>query len=706
MNRGLILLIFVLASLPSYSQQYELVWSEEFNYSGLPDTSKWGYQLCRGCGNNEAQYYTENRLENARVEDSILIIEARKESMGGYQYTSARLVTENKAAWKYGRIELKAKVPGGRGTWPAIWMLPSDWAYGEWPSSGEIDIMEYVGYDPGIIHGTVHTEAYNHQKNTQKGESISVAYPETFFHRYAIEWTPEKIDFFVDDKLYFTFKNEHKTYKEWPFDQPFYLILNIAIGGNWGGLEGIEDSIFPVQMEVDYIRVYKNIENEKIAGPSLVYPNQADVAFSLPFQSDSLFFWEVPNDCEINDGHETNSISVNWGCNEGSVSCSYIVSSDTFHYVHEVKIKPYEINGPVFVKENEQEVIFTLPNLHHSVYEWIIPGQAAISENNAIDDAENRTAIHNDSLYLNWTYENAEIKAIIENSCGEDTIAYYTKIYGQYPYPEPDEPHDIPGEIKAVDYDYGGEGVAYHDITASNTGNGPRKNEGVDTEKNNEGTNVGWIEADEWLEYSIKVNKTGFYSVEAHVASDRYDGGGPFHLVINGEERTSFDPKSTGSWFNYTSITNEFFYLSTNDSLLRIDMGTGGFNLSKLVFEFDTLASSTGIDDATVNPEDNLFYSNPGKINPYSAAFLPYSDMENPKPAVLYPNPAGPYLVIHLPAFPAQVTIFNELGKIYYTGLQKSGRNKIETSKLNHGMYFVRIDYENGETTLLKLLKL
>src|SRR4026208_2586222 len=177
---GLFTLLFSLAAsllfgaLPaakSSSDQWRLVWSDEFDYNGLPDPKKWSYDVGgHGWGNKELQYYTERRKENARVENGKLIIEARRDSWEGHEYTSARLVTKGKGDWTYGRFEVKAKLPSGRGTWPAIWMLPTERSYGEsyWPDNGEIDIMEHVGYDPDVVHGSAHTKAYYHSINTQK----------------------------------------------------------------------------------------------------------------------------------------------------------------------------------------------------------------------------------------------------------------------------------------------------------------------------------------------------------------------------------------------------------------------------------------------------------------------------------------------------------------------------------------------------------
>jgi beta-glucanase (GH16 family) len=238
---------------------WQLFWSEEFNYKGLPDSTKWNYEVGgNGWGNNELQYYTEKNTENALVENGSLKIIAKKENKENKQFTSARLVTKGKADFKYGKVEIRAKLPAGKGTWPGIWMLGNNIGTANWPTCGEIDIMEHVGYMKDSIFGTIHSEAYNHIKGTQKGKGIFMADPYKTFHSYSIEWTPEKIDFAMDGIVYNHIVNEHLSYKEWPFDQQFYIILNVAIGGNWGGKFGVDENIFPAIMEVDYIRVYKN----------------------------------------------------------------------------------------------------------------------------------------------------------------------------------------------------------------------------------------------------------------------------------------------------------------------------------------------------------------------------------------------------------------------------------------------------------------
>jgi beta-glucanase (GH16 family) len=239
-----------------------LMWSDEFDYSGLPNPAKWSYDTAGnagGWGNNEKQFYTQARLKNAEVKDGYLSITARKEEYKGFQYTSARLVTKGKGDWLYGRMEIRAKIPDGRGMWPAIWMLPTDWAYGGWPASGEIDIMENVGYNPFVIVASAHTEKYNHSIGTQKNATINIPTCYSEFHVYTLEWEIKEYRVYVDDRLYFTFKNEGTGYKVWPYDKRFHLLLNVAVGGNWGGAQGIDDSVFPRTMVVDYVRIYQYI---------------------------------------------------------------------------------------------------------------------------------------------------------------------------------------------------------------------------------------------------------------------------------------------------------------------------------------------------------------------------------------------------------------------------------------------------------------
>ena len=241
------------------NDSWQLVWSDEFNSSNI-DINKWDYDIGMGdwgWGNNEEQYYTNNS-NNSFIEDGKLIIQAMLQDYGGANYTSARMVTRNRGDWTYGRYVIRAKIPSGIGTWPAIWMLPTDWVYGGWPYSGEIDIMEAVGFEHGVIHANTHSETYNWNFGIPpSGGSIYIEDFNTEFHDYIIEWNENIIKWYVDDILYHSYVNNNQGTSTWPFNQDFHLLLNIAIGGTWGGQQGIDNSIFPVQMKIDFVRVYQ-----------------------------------------------------------------------------------------------------------------------------------------------------------------------------------------------------------------------------------------------------------------------------------------------------------------------------------------------------------------------------------------------------------------------------------------------------------------
>ena len=237
--------------------KWQLVWEDNFEKDGLPDPSVWSYEVGY-VRNREAQYYTENRMENARVENNCLVIEARKDNWQEHEITSASVYTYGKKSMLYGKIEVRAKLPTGKGTWPAIWMLGDSYKEGtRWPDCGEIDIMENVGFNPDKIHANVHTKKYNHSIGTGRGSSIKIERPYEDFHIYALEWDENELRFYVDDVLYFTCKNDGLGDDAWPFDKPQYLILNLAIGGTWGAQQGIAEDLLPQKYYVDYVRVYK-----------------------------------------------------------------------------------------------------------------------------------------------------------------------------------------------------------------------------------------------------------------------------------------------------------------------------------------------------------------------------------------------------------------------------------------------------------------
>jgi beta-glucanase (GH16 family) len=272
------------ASIAQPRSSWRLVWADEFDRPGLPDVSRWSYDVGgHGWGNNELQFYTRGRLENARVEDGRLIIEARREAWEGRRYTSARLVTKDKGDWTYGRIAVRARLPRGRGSWPAIWTLGSTTPL-EWPEDGEIDIMEHVGFDPGVVHASVHTQRFNHVAGTQKTATIPAPDAASVFHEYVAEWDRHRIRVLLDDREYFVFTREPGGRDVWPFDAPQHLLLNVAVGGNWGGRKGVDEGALPFRLEVDYVRVYAGPGPDAAGlGPdAIVGYHRASRPFALP----------------------------------------------------------------------------------------------------------------------------------------------------------------------------------------------------------------------------------------------------------------------------------------------------------------------------------------------------------------------------------------------------------------------------------------
>lgn len=282
---------------PDLGDGWVAVWCDEFNGTEV-DTTKWTVEdTAWGGGNNEIQYY---RPDNITVDGGILTITAKHETYGGKLYTSGRMHSKYKGEFQYGRMQVSAKMPSGRGTWAAIWMLPTFNTYGTWPRSGEIDIMEYVGYDKDKVHGTIHTQKYNHNKNTQLGNAIALPGVEERFVLYEMLWNPGSIELFADDELvarfaYAPIANQDVPFHEaWPFEQLFHFILNLAVGGDWGGVQGIDASAFPTSMEVEFVRVYQRdfgyVDKSKPEAIGQIRSATASNALK------NMIFWNVPYD--------------------------------------------------------------------------------------------------------------------------------------------------------------------------------------------------------------------------------------------------------------------------------------------------------------------------------------------------------------------------------------------------------------------------
>ncbi|TVZ27662.1 glycosyl hydrolase family 16 [Gillisia sp. Hel_I_86] len=236
------------------SQELSLIWAEEFDGKKI-DTDIWNFE--KGLGhNNEEQYYT-SRAKNIQIKKGLLVIEARKENYKGSKYTSARITTVDKKLFKYGRIQIRAKLPTGNGTWPAIWMLGENRYRDGYPACGEIDIMEHVGKSPTEIHGAIHYPELDNKKLNSSAKSFKIPYSEDGFHTYTIEWDEKSINYFIDDEPFHYFKIEdaEREGRDNIFQKPFYLIINLALGGKWA--REIDNTIFPARFYIDYVRYYK-----------------------------------------------------------------------------------------------------------------------------------------------------------------------------------------------------------------------------------------------------------------------------------------------------------------------------------------------------------------------------------------------------------------------------------------------------------------
>ena len=409
MNRVVPFFVLAAAAGSALGQSWQLVWSDEFSPGAKIDTTKWRWETGGGgWGNQELETYTNttsNSLITSSAGQGYLAIIGRRDSKGNY--TSARLASN--ASWTYGRMDIRAWVPGGKGTWPAIWMLPAANTYGNlgWPDNGEIDIMEEVGYEGNITHGSFHNHSYNWMLGNGVTNSVTVPNMTTGFHIYSMIWQPTQIDILVDGVTYVTYHRKGADWKAWPWDKGFQFRLNMAIGGSWGGAQGVATTIWPRAFYVDYVRVSK-------------------------------------------------AKSTRYGA------------------------------------------------------------------------------------------ANA-----------------------------------IPGRITATNFDLGGEGFAYHDTTAGNTGSLFRT-DGVDIGNSaTEGNYVGWIDADEWLNYTVPVKTAGKYTFYARVSSPNV--GKQFYLEVDDVKATKpITVPTTGDWNKFATVGLGNITLTAGTHKLRMVALTDGFNFGSL----------------------------------------------------------------------------------------------------------------------------
>ncbi|WP_066829582.1 family 16 glycosylhydrolase [Rufibacter ruber] len=321
----------------------ELVWADEFNGKGTLDATKWTYDLGsknNGWGNQELQHYT-NAPENVRQENGHLVIEALKKDG---KWTSARVKTQGKYGFTYGRAEFRAKLPTGVGTWPALWLLGESITTKGWPACGEIDVMEHVGRQLGRVQSVLHTPASH--GNTVNLDATMVPDATSAFHLYAMEWTEQDIKFYVDDKLFYTYAPAVQDASTWPFKDDFFLIINLAIGGNLGSeasLEtdgkknGVDPALTRARYEVDYVRVYQNFKELSLSGPSQLNPMSKKATFTASKVTDASYKWVLPAGATIVKGQGTPEIQVNWGKASGPVRVQMTLNGQTYQKTLHVK---------------------------------------------------------------------------------------------------------------------------------------------------------------------------------------------------------------------------------------------------------------------------------------------------------------------------------------------------------------------------------
>ncbi len=536
---AVVLAAFVAA--PAHAS-WSLVWSDEFNGTGL-NLADWSYDLGNGCpslcgwGNNELQYY---RSQNVTVTGGNLVITAKREAYGGAQFTSGKIHTRGKQSFLYGRVEMRAKLPVGDGVWPAFWMMPQDDAYGGWAASGEIDIMESANQTTTVGGALHYGGEYPANTSTNGSYSIGGTSFSEDFHVYAIEWEPDQIRWYVDGVLFMTrtsaqwYSSNAPSNPQAPFDQPFYIILNQAIGGWYTGCVSTTcvTADFPQEYLIDYVRVYQDI------------PNLApEVAITAPGPGADLPAGDITITATASDA-------------DGSI--------DRVEFYNGAALLGSDATAPYS---------YTWAGVTDGCYNIVA---------RAIDDLGG--------------FAEDDVDVTVGAGCGQG--------------PYLGSPYVLPATIQAEDYDAGGAGVAYSDLDPANNGGQYRPAEGVDIElcyDTGGGYNIGWMNAGEWLEYTVDVPVAGQYTIQARVSS--LSSGGAFHIEFGGVDRTGMVnvPVTTG-WQTWTTVTATA-QLAPGVQVMRFVAATPDFNLNRFDVTFDYASSVPGArsDLAVLHPA----YPNP-----------------------------------------------------------------------------------------------
>ncbi|WP_425420424.1 family 16 glycosylhydrolase [Phaeodactylibacter xiamenensis] len=426
MDRIIRFLLFscLLTSIPAQIQAQpcmELIWADEFDGTAL-DTNNWSYDLGDGCpdlcgwGNNEWQFYTD-APENIKVENGLLVITGREDSTAFSDFTSAKIISQGKADFRYGRFEARMRLPQGQGVWPAFWMLPTESVYGIWPRSGEMDIMEMIGTNPGQLVGTVHTGMpYDYESgyyDLPAGQILA-----DNFHVYAMEWEPDSITWFIDGIQYHQLTPDD--IGPWaPFQEDFYLIINLALGGNWPG--DVDPAVLPQTLEVDYVRVYNRPDRIRIEGQQPTV-EAAGRSYQAPDIAGANYNWIVPADATITSGQGTHAITVDWGCTPGDVSLELQTPCDSANLVYTVPdfVTP-TLSGPETVTENQMGITYAFPQASAGAFTWEVPASASIVSGQ-----------DGNEIVVDWGCDPGEVVVAFNSTCGEtfsDTLTVALRTY-------------------------------------------------------------------------------------------------------------------------------------------------------------------------------------------------------------------------------------------------------------------------------------
>ncbi len=373
------IVIALLVSLNLNAQNCEkLIWADEFNGTTL-DASKWNYDIGNGCpelcgwGNNEEQYYAS---DNISIGNGLLTITAKNDTLGGMLYSSGKITSKNKGDFRYGRIEARMRLPETQGLWPAFWLLPTENVYGEWPRSGEIDVMELLGHQPETVYGTLHTGL----PWVFKSQTYSLSGGETFvdsFHVFSVEWEEDTMRWYVDNNLYHEVTSD--SIMPWaPFQEDFYLILNVAVGGNFPGFTD-STTVLPQIMEVDWVRVYNSPDRLRISGTQPV-AGATGITYNTFEIAGANYIWTVPSGSTITNGQGTNQITVDWGCTAGDVLLELQTDCDTANLVYAINdFAIAQIDGVSEVSQGQSGLSFNIPATDGGTYNWVIPSDATIT---------------------------------------------------------------------------------------------------------------------------------------------------------------------------------------------------------------------------------------------------------------------------------------------------------------------------------------